>query len=237
MINRIYVKGDCHGDFMWLKDFCKKENTTRNDIVIVCGDAGINFWLNKTDAKKKNFIDHFPVILLCVQGNHEKRPSEEIGYSLVYKAEIDGYVWVESKHPTIWFAVNGTYKIKDKTFLVADGAYSIDRKYRLSRGIPWFEDEQMSDEDMNKLFQIAGKTDYFDFIISHAAPMNYEPIYLYLNFVDQTMVDKHTEWILQEIFDKVDFDHWIFAHYHDDNWNYKIEPKMSIIYKNIRRII
>lgn len=237
MINRVYIKGDCHGDFMWLKSFCKKENTTKDDLVIICGDAGLNFWLNKTDAKKKNFIDHFPITLLCIQGNHEKRPNMEMGYIPFYVGDLGGFVWFEQKHPTIWFAINGEYTIKDKSFLIADGAYSIDKSYRQSRGIPWFENEQMSDEDMNKLFTIASKKDYFDFVISHAAPMNYEPTYLYLPFVEQTLVDKHTEWILQEIVNKIQFGHWIFGHYHADNWEYRTKPRFSIIYKEIKQII
>ena len=237
MINRVFIKGDCHGDFMWLKDFCKKYNTTQKDLIIICGDAGINFWLNKTDNKKKNFISHFPITLLCIQGNHEKRPNFDMGYIPIYKEEIKGKIWIESKHPNIWFAINGEYKIKEKTFLIADGAYSIDKEYRKSRGIPWFEDEQMSDSDMNKLFCLIDKNNYYDFIISHAAPMRYEPTYLFLNFINQTLVDKHTEWILDQIVEKVNFGQWIFGHYHDDNWNYHFDPFLSIVYKEIHQII
>ena len=237
MINRVFVKGDCHGDFIWLKDFCKKYNTTKDDLVIICGDAGINFWLNQTDAKKKNFIDHFPITLLCIQGNHEKRPNFDMGYTPVYIKSIGGLVWIEKKHPNIWFAINGKYTIKEKTFLIADGAYSIDKQYRKSRGIPWFEDEQMSDEDMNKLFNLCEENKYFDFVISHTAPMRYEPTYLFLNFVEQTMIDKHTEWILNEILNKIDFEQWIFGHYHDDNWNYHFDPFLSIVYKEVHQII
>ena len=237
MINRVFITGDKHGDVTWIKSFCKKYNTTKDDIIIIAGDMGLNFWLNKTDAKKKNFIDHFPITLLCVQGNHEKRPEQSINYHQIYASDIDGWVWVEDKHPNIWFAINGTYKIKGKSFLIADGAYSVDKFYRQSRRIPWFEDEQMSDEDMNKLFQIADKANYFDFVISHTAPMNYEPTYLFLPGIEQTMVDKHTEWILQEIMDKVDFGQWIFGHYHDDNWQYHFDPFMSIVYKEVHQII
>ena len=105
MINRVFVKGDCHGDFIWLKDFCEKYNTTKDDLVIICGDAGINFWLNQTDAKKKNFIDHFPITLLCIQGNHEKRPNFDMGYTPVYIKSIGGLVWIEKKHLNTDFKV------------------------------------------------------------------------------------------------------------------------------------
>lgn len=206
--------------------------------MIIAGDFGINFWLNKTDQKKKEKLAALPITILAVQGNHEKRPEKNMcEYHEAWFSEIQGWVWKEDKYPNIWFAKNGEYKILDKTFLIADGAYSIDKDYRRSRGIPWFKDEQMSDADMNKLFYLTDKTKYYDFIISHTAPMNYEPTYLFLDFINQTLVDKHTEWILQEIMNKVDFGLWVFAHYHSDNWNYHFNPRLAIVYNNIYQII
>ena len=158
-------------------------------------------------------------------------------YHEAWYSDINGWVWVEDKYPNIWFAKNGEYTILNKTFLICDGAYSIDKDYRRSRGIPWFEDEQMSDADMNKLFWLTGQRDYYDFIISHTAPLRYEPTYLFLDFINQTMVNKHTEWILDEIVDKVNFGQWIFGHYHSDNWNYHFDPFISIVYKEIHQII
>lgn len=238
MINRVFLRGDCHGDFTWLKTWCDKEETTINDILIILGDAGINFWLNNTDKKKKRKLAKMPITLFCIQGNHEKRPEEGmLNYHKVYKKEIHGYVWIENEYPNLWFAINGEYKIKDKTFLVADGAYSVDMNYRKSRGIPWFEDEQMSDEDMFMLFKLCEKRKYFDFLLTHAAPLNYEPTYLFLPFLEQTMIDKHTEWIIQEIYHKARFGHHFFGHYHDDNWDYYDIPRMSILYNEIRRIL
>ena len=39
----IYITGDKHGDFSSIFDFCYKYKTTRKDIMIVLGDAGINY--------------------------------------------------------------------------------------------------------------------------------------------------------------------------------------------------
>lgn len=237
MFNRIFLRGDTHGDFSWLKDWCKNENTTEKDAIIILGDAGINFWLKRgsSDTSNKRKIAAQPITVLCIQGNHEKRPEPFMGYELVYKREIGGFVWVEEKYPNIWFLINGIYVINGKKFLIADGAYSIDKEYRLTRGVPWFKDEQMSDEDMEKLFKICEHEKYFHYVLSHTAPMNYEPTYLFLPFIDQSRVDKHTEWILQQIYDKIDFGHWYFAHYHDTNLNY--QPKMSLLYKEIIQIM
>ena len=237
----VYITGDTHGQIDRIYDFCLlKHNLSHKDILIIAGDVGLNFWLNNTEKNKKAKLAKLPITIICIQGNHEKRP--EAGLLNYRQIHIDnnllqGDYWFEPEYPNILFAINGEHKIYGKSFLIADGAYSIDRFYRQSQGIPWFEDEQMSDEDMNRLFQLCGKKDYFDFVITHAAPMNYEPRYLFLDFVEQTMVDKHTEWILQEIMDKIQFGHWIFGHYHADNWDYYKNPRMSIIYQEIKEII
>ena len=42
--------------------------------LIILGDAGINFYLNKTDKKNKKIINNTGYIIYCVRGNHEERP-------------------------------------------------------------------------------------------------------------------------------------------------------------------
>ena len=49
----IYITGDTHGDFTKIDFFCKKMNTTKQDIIIILGDAGINYYLNEKDEKIK----------------------------------------------------------------------------------------------------------------------------------------------------------------------------------------
>ena len=39
--NRVFVRGDTHGYFDWLPDWCKENHTTTNDLLIILGDAGI----------------------------------------------------------------------------------------------------------------------------------------------------------------------------------------------------
>ena len=56
----------------------------------------------------------------------------------------------------------------------------------------------------------------FDYILTHTAPLNYEPTYLFLDFIDQAQVDKSMETFLQVVCERVDFKHWCFGHYHDD---------------------
>ncbi|MDR1771577.1 MAG: metallophosphoesterase [Hungatella sp.] len=39
----IYITGDTHGQFKRVEAFCERFQTKREDILIILGDAGINF--------------------------------------------------------------------------------------------------------------------------------------------------------------------------------------------------
>lgn len=39
----VYLTGDTHGDFCRIADFCKRFETSVDDVMIILGDAGINF--------------------------------------------------------------------------------------------------------------------------------------------------------------------------------------------------
>jgi len=49
-----YITGDCHGDFDRIETFCQENETIKEDVIIILGDAGINYWLSNTDRKLKN---------------------------------------------------------------------------------------------------------------------------------------------------------------------------------------
>ena len=53
----------------------------------------------------------------------------------------------EESFPNILFAKNGTiYDFEGKKVIVIEDSYSINKHYRLTRGLAWFETEQPSDE-------------------------------------------------------------------------------------------
>lgn len=49
----IYITGDCHGEFAKIRQFCMEMKTTREDIMIILGDAGINISNGLRDLRKK----------------------------------------------------------------------------------------------------------------------------------------------------------------------------------------
>lgn len=233
-MGRIFITGDKHGDFSFLPLWCKQNNTTLDDILIILGDAGINYYGGKKDKRIKAMISKCPITLICVHGNHEARPSTIPSYILTTSPKIKCNYWVEREYPNIIFPMDGTMEINGKRFLILGGAYSIDKFFRISCGYNWFSDEQMSREDRNRILDLIKTDNSFDYILSHTAPLSYEPKYLFLPLVDQSKVDKTMEKFLQDVYDKVRFNHWYFGHYHDDN---ELGEKITIVFNNYIQIL
>ena len=63
--------------------------------LIILGDAGINFYLNKTDTKNKKNINVTGYTIYCVRGNHEERPENIPTMEELYDEDIDGIVYYE----------------------------------------------------------------------------------------------------------------------------------------------
>lgn len=113
----IYITGDCHGEFGKIQRFCMEMGTTREDIMIILGDAGINMSNGLRDLRKKQMLSQIPVTLFCIHGNHEMRPTrvmqvDEWGDRINRKAYSlkdwhGGRVYVESAFPSILFARDG----------------------------------------------------------------------------------------------------------------------------------
>ena len=55
-----------------------------------------------------------------------------------------------------------------------------------------------------------------DFVLSHTCPKSWEPTDLFLNTVDQSGVDKTMEEWLDKVKNVVDWQFWMFGHYHAD---------------------
>ena len=80
MIKNWFVTGDTHGQILSRLSLINAgKYATSQSALIILGDAGINFWLNKTDRNLKRNIQNTGFTLYCVRGNHEERP-ENLGY-------------------------------------------------------------------------------------------------------------------------------------------------------------
>lgn len=224
MIKKWIITGDTHGllDQRISQIAHYTENLVPEETaVIILGDAGLNYYLNKTDRKGKERASAFGIRVYCVRGNHEQRPQKVHGMKLADDADVGGKVYMEEDFPLIrYFMDGGEYTIDGKSVLVIGGAYSVDKYYRLARSeghsfSGWFEDEQLSEEERAEILdRVSGKR--YDLVLTHTAPITWEPTDLFLRGVDQSTVDKSMECWLKEVALSVCWGHWLFGHYHAD---------------------
>lgn len=217
-----YITGDCHGDFDRVEQFCQEYETSKDDVLIILGDAGINYWLNRLDTELKDRLSDFPITLFCIHGNHEARPWEVGNYDEVVWNE--GIVYVEEKYPNILFAQDGEiYNFNEKKVVVIGGAYSVDKYYRFTNSLPWFDTEQPDEEIKQYVESQLDKADWsVDIVLSHTVPVEAEPEWAFIPGIDQETIDKSTEKWLQEIYEKLDFSKWYAGHYHVESEDYDI---------------
>ena len=225
------IRGDTHGGFTWiynqLKDYSPEETA-----VIILGDAGFNFYLNKTDERTKREVNVKGYYIYCVRGNHECRPQNLDTMENLFDKNVDGWVYYEPNYPHIrYFRDYGIYNINNYRCLVIGGAYSVDKWWRLANAgiedpimnIPkktgWFADECLTEQEMKNCEILINESgdNHFDFILSHTCPKKYQPVDLFLGFVDQSTVDTTMEDWMDKISEKIVVKYaWLFGHYHRD---------------------
>lgn len=226
----IYITGDIHGDYHRVEQFCEKVQPTSDDILVILGDAGFNYFLDWRDQHMKKKISKLPITVFSIHGNHEQRPETIPSYHP--REWHGGYVFVEDAYPNILFARDGdVYNLDGKSTLVIGGAYSVDKYRRLTFGWNWWPDEQPSEEIKKKVENVLEARSWsVDIVLSHTTPLKYEPVEAFLPMVDQNTVDKSTEIWLDTIEDRLKYRHWYAGHYHTE----KNIDKLSIMFESIR---
>lgn len=225
----IYITGDTHGNFEHIESFCKRMDTSTDDILIILGDAGINFYGEEYDRRKKIYLNSLPITLFCIHGNHEQRPYTISSYK--EKEWHEGIVYYEEEFSSILFAKDGEiFDLDGKKTIVLGGAYSIDKYFRLLRGYPWWSDEQPSMEIKQYAEQRLEEHNWkIDIVLSHTGPLKFEPREMFLEGIDQSRVDKSTEIWLDYIENKLSYKKWYFGHYHTEKKIDKVEIKFNDI--------
>ena len=222
-MNKVFIMGDIHGQWQPVKDFYErnknKEIFDGSDVIILLGDAGLNYFLNDRDKQVKKKLGKYPFTYFVIRGNHEQRPSicaEENPDKWSDEIYFESRVYVENDYPYIKYASDGPefYFINGYSILSLPGAYSVDKHYRLAMGYSWFEKEQLSELEMERGRDMVDLVKGVDIVLSHTCPIIFEPTDLFLSIIDQSSVDKTMERYLGEIEYKLDYRAWFWGHYH-----------------------
>lgn len=216
MTGNIYITGDKHGDMKCFKPFSDRFETCIDDVMIILGDVGINYYLNHLDILAKDMLKYVPMTFFCVHGNHEERPYNVGGYKLVDFMGAKAYV--EDMFPNIYFAKDGEiYNFGGSKVICIGGAYSVDKNIRLANGWQWFESEQPDDEIKAYVEKQLDSIDWkVDYVLSHTCPSIYIPTDMFINGIGQSGVDRSTESWLGNIEYKLSYKKWYCGHWHTD---------------------
>ena len=219
----IYVTGDTHGQFGRIIEFCERLQTKQEDILIILGDAGINYSGGWRDIKKKRLLETLRITIFCIHGNHEKRPSTIDTYR--EKSWHGGIVYYEETYPHLLFAKDGeVFELNGRNAIAIGGAYSVDKMIRLMYDYEWWVDEQPSEEIKAYVERQLDKMKWkVDVVLSHTTPLKYEPVEVFQQEIAQSKVDKTTEEWLDNIEDKLDYGKWFCGHHHTEKKVNKLE--------------
>lgn len=244
---KFYITGDKHRNFDTVKLFCRHMKTRPEDVLILLGDAGFNYFEDRRDEQLKEKASRMNITLFCLHGNKECRPQNLGTYGI--RSFCGGKVYYEPQYPTIFFAIDGQiYTFEGRKYMVVGGAHSVDKLRCLDEGLPYWADEMPDDAtkvtventlaDMNN--EVFG-------ILTHTCPLNYLPTEMFLSTREKVEtkhklwrskrkklfvpdIDRSTEEWLDYLEEKVDYTVWFCGHYHVD----KQIDKIHMLYKQIR---
>lgn len=210
----IFITGDTHGGYP--RDCTKFDRfddskLSKDDFLIIAGDFGF-IWESVSDYKEKKWLkyfDTFKCTVCFIDGNHEN-------FTRLNSYEIcdfnGGKAHKISKN--IYHLMRGEiFTLNERKIFTMGGALSIDKDYR-TPGISWWEEEQISENDMLNAWENLAKFDFsVDLVITHTAPNHLLSDIMEFNlsqFYDEANLQ------LEKIYAKINFKKWYFGHFHDD---------------------
>ena len=245
---KYYITGDKHRDFDSLIEFCQKNELRRQDVIVILGDSGFNYYGDERDDALKTKIRDLKVTLFCIHGNKENRPENIPTYG--YQTFHGGLVYYEPCYPNIFFAIDGeVYNFNGKEFMVIGGAHSVDKMRCLSEGLPFWNDE-MPDSETKDLVEnrLEMRNHRIDGFLTHTCPMSCLPTEVFISTKRMIAtkgstrkrskktspqypldIDRSTEEWLEEIKRETEYDIWYCGHYHID----KTLGKIRMLYREI----
>jgi len=210
----IYLTGDTHGDFDLQKvtDFFELESLmrplTKEDYLIILGDAGICWDGGRKDAWVKKLLQELPVTVLWIDGNHEN-------FELLSEYPIIKWKGgrVRQIAPDILHLMRGEcYEIEGKKFWTFGGGYSIDKMYRIE-GQSWWPEEMPCQEEYDRGIRSLEKQGYqVDYILTHTAPRTVVEAIC----SDILCGEEELQYYLQKVSENTRFQGWYFGHWHMD---------------------
>ena len=221
-----FLKGDIHGNLFEIIDFINRFNLGKNDNIIILGDCGIAWRKDKKDLAQNIKLWNEcgnGVKLYFIDGNHEN-------FNILNSLPIENNMGKIADN--IYHLRRGqVYKFENKKILVCGGADSID-KYRRIENFTWWKEEAISQETIDDI-----PAGHYDYVLTHCCPRSiFEKNRIYLStlqFLDENKINHSSEDMLEQLKNKITFDHWFFAHYHI---NRNLDEKFTCLFEDFREV-
>lgn len=214
-MTRLFVTGDTHGETDWhklnTKKFPEQKVLTKDDYVIILGDFGGVWGLDKSDKYLQTNYSNRKFTTLFIDGNHENHDA------------LDSYPvteWhggkIHKLTDSLFHLMRGqVFELGGKTLFTMGGAHSSDIEDR-KEGVTWWPREMPSleeyEEAVSNLEKHGGQVDY---ILTHCAP---EMTLLSMGMPKMPYRNPNE---LTGFFDTltqtIKFKGWYFGHYHNES--------------------
>lgn len=165
----LFCTGDTHGNPRRLntKNFPQQHNMTKDDLVIILGDAGLiwDMYPSGEELYWLKWLNKKPFTTCYLRGNHENHPRLD---ALPWDS-INGF-GARRVSDSVFVLESGVYSFDDINFFVAGGAHSTDIVYR-TEGKTWWPEEVPSMQQRDKMVHtLENVGDKIDFVLSHEMP-------------------------------------------------------------------
>ena len=245
-MSKIFLTGDTHGmtDIMKLyaHSFSEAEKLTKDDYLIILGDAGI-IWGGTDDSLKhgykppagctmitkndENLIQWYNkqnYTTLYIDGNHENHaclnsyPVEEWNGGRVHRIS-----------DSIIHLMRGeVFNIDNRRIFTFGGADSIDKAVRIEN-IDWWKEELPSEEEIDYAIENINKHQgQFDYVLTHCCGFDIQQ-----KLGNTQEIPDILNVFLEFIDSRITYKEWYFGHFHRDKW---VDAKHRCVYYDIVEI-
>lgn len=237
-MGRIFVTGDKHGDFVSdngykiVREFCEKNSTTRDDVMIVLGDHGVHYDGGWGDHHAKKNLSKYPITFVMIRGNHDQRCKDMWKRKLISESRMEGWFVEDPEYDNILYTEEfGWYTFAGNHVFTINGAYSVDKWYRLSAAqqgdhrYKWFSNEQLDASERERAEKVLfERTKFLEtpfYIMSHTCPRIYKPWDQLMLMIDQDRVDETMEFWMDTVLGMIEskelpLKEWMCGHWHID---------------------
>ena len=221
-----FLKGDIHGNLFEVIEFINRFELGENDNIIILGDCGIAWRKDRKDLDQNIKLwneSSNGVKLYFLDGNHEN-------FNILNSLPIENNMGKIADN--IYHLRRGEiYEFEGKKILVCGGADSVD-KYRRVENFTWWKEETISQETIDNI-----PAGHYDYVLTHCCPRSIfdnNRVYLStLQFLDENKINHNSEDMLEQLKDKITFDHWCFGHYHI---NRNLDNKFTCLFEDFKEV-